>query len=466
MKANIKDYKGLIDRHLNVFCGYGNDHLENNITKAFVNVLSSLAYQDLKKVLEDLVGVTLPETETYADFYLQRRPPRRVIESIPEEKRILFAFSPTGKSYPAPDGLDGNDRAAVKKYLDGFVRNENPGLERDDIEAEVEKRCEDFFSKHDHDSIPDGWVLIYEKDKPVLLIAMENKLYNLNPYQLKNHLKNGMFCSEAHMPIYSTFEAIVRALDGSNTYLAAQFHEYLVILGYIKLELDLIEAAGIDREIRRRFLTEPTRRFLGKLFPGNEVDLRHNRTPRIKVDLPILKEINLEMLDEGLNFSMALGPKKDSARFYFQCFSLEDIDALQRIEHVQRPYQTLHGLYLRGRNTGYLKRGEFKGTYGDYFQYWKNHIDDIHAYDPPVGCISSYEAMQKEGLVDASTVTRLKDFYSPKKNPISLVPETIINIFWSYEEITEYGSDEDLLKSMKATLNKFLGIISKARIER
>ncbi|MBR3266513.1 MAG: hypothetical protein IKI55_00070, partial [Bacilli bacterium] len=327
MDSNFKSYKGLVDRHLNIFCGYGNDHLENNITKAFVNVLNSLSYPDLKNVLEKLIGVDLPN-EAHADFYLQTQPPRDVIESFREDKRILFAFSPTGKSYPAPKGLDCNDREKVKEFLREVVCKENPGLGNDDIKAEVEKRCEDFFSIHDHESIPDGWILIYEEDVPALLIAMEDKLYDLNPYQLKNHLINGMFCSEAHAPVYSTFEAIAAALDSTNTYLAAQFHEYLTILGYLKLELSLVEAAQIDKEIRWRFLTAPTQHILGRLFPENEVDLRHNKTPRIRVDYPVLKEINLEMKDEGLRFSMALGSKKDPAINFFNSFSIEDLNAL------------------------------------------------------------------------------------------------------------------------------------------
>ena len=45
-------YNGLRDPHLNVFYTYGNkSHLENNVTKAFVNVLQSLKDSELKETV-------------------------------------------------------------------------------------------------------------------------------------------------------------------------------------------------------------------------------------------------------------------------------------------------------------------------------------------------------------------------------------------------------------------------------
>ena len=66
------DYKGLIDRHLNVFCGYGVEHLENNITKALINTINSFNHNDLKFFLEKMTGIEFQSDIVKADTFLQK----------------------------------------------------------------------------------------------------------------------------------------------------------------------------------------------------------------------------------------------------------------------------------------------------------------------------------------------------------------------------------------------------------
>ena len=68
-------YDGLRDPHLNVFYSYGNkSHIENNITKAFVNTLKSLFNKDFKKTIEALFGFELSSGKYTVSYYLLKKP--------------------------------------------------------------------------------------------------------------------------------------------------------------------------------------------------------------------------------------------------------------------------------------------------------------------------------------------------------------------------------------------------------
>lgn len=68
------DYKGLRDFHLNAFWQYdGKPHLENNITKAFINSIDSLNDDDKRKMFSSIFDVDVSKGKIKVDYYLQRK---------------------------------------------------------------------------------------------------------------------------------------------------------------------------------------------------------------------------------------------------------------------------------------------------------------------------------------------------------------------------------------------------------
>ena len=121
-------FQGLIDPHLNVFCCYDDKavHLENNITKAFINTLSSLSLKEIKDVFRNLFAISLDdETEYSFDFFLQRSPNKEVIESIPSANRVMFAFSPTGEHWDIK-GTDTKDVNVIRSELQKIYKEKFP----------------------------------------------------------------------------------------------------------------------------------------------------------------------------------------------------------------------------------------------------------------------------------------------------------------------------------------------------
>ena len=42
-------------------------------------------------------------------------------------------------------------------------------------------------------SIPDAWIFVYSNSKPLYCVAMENKLHDLDPFQLRNHCEKSLY---------------------------------------------------------------------------------------------------------------------------------------------------------------------------------------------------------------------------------------------------------------------------------
>ena len=47
----------------------------------------------------------------------------------------------------------------------------------------------EYLESQRGDSIPDGWIFVYSDGKPEYLVALENKLYDLDPTQINNHIE-------------------------------------------------------------------------------------------------------------------------------------------------------------------------------------------------------------------------------------------------------------------------------------
>lgn len=66
------NYNWLKDKHLNVFCGFNYEHLENNVTKAFINTLDSLNIINQIKVMETLLELNITNENLSFSLYLQK----------------------------------------------------------------------------------------------------------------------------------------------------------------------------------------------------------------------------------------------------------------------------------------------------------------------------------------------------------------------------------------------------------
>lgn len=224
------------DKHLNIFMTYGDDcKKENNITKAFINMLM---YSDEKKFnkiefLKKLIGDkgSILKESDYIEYDLQNPIDKKHIKDSKAEK-ILLGLSPYGKEEGIEyfdivlEQLNSKNIKKIEKNEWDDIYNKIKEKNKRKIEKEIDKRFEQIKENNDNEikeknkienkikkeleeeinkefrrfferggSIPDAWIYIYnnkEKENLKLIIAIENKLWKLDKSQLLNHMEKSL----------------------------------------------------------------------------------------------------------------------------------------------------------------------------------------------------------------------------------------------------------------------------------
>lgn len=453
------DYKGLRDRHLNIFCLYGIDNLENNITKALINTLDSLplkAQKELFKIVFKDVDDKLIEGEVKTSFYLQKKPNDEIINRVPVKNRYLIGISPTGKCW-GYNYQDVHDEKRLREEIRKEVKLDNT-LSDEKQEEIVEKTVMQILSiRERNDSIPDAWILI-EFTNSNYLIIIENKLYNLDPNQINNHIEKSLGQKhEKNKPIYIEYDKIIEKMRTLNTYLSNQFVEYMMILGYAKVP-SIIDICDADEIIRKDLMIKKGIEIMSDLF-GSDCNYRDKNTIRKKLNKgKLLQEINLCFSkvtrineyenDEDLYIylSLALAPTMNLAKKLYGKnieipFKFED-------KHFDSPKYSLHFQTTYGRN---IKGSYIKDTINwpieDYINFWKDNLDDLK----PKSLQELNEFVEKlhnKGIY----LQNEKNFKSGKTY---IVPEIIYTVKWSLDEVRNMKNDDELKQSIKNALTEF-----------
>jgi hypothetical protein len=432
------DYEGLKDEHLNTFFNYeGKPQLENNITKAFINTLESLTDQELREIFKDLFNVSLPNTDLKFDYYLQKKPAEKEIKDCPESHRHLFAFSPTGKCWEFGQAL-------TEKEFEENIKKEMKERYPDDDEYKdnLQNALDEFKKGREGDSIPDGWILVYANggEKPIEVIAMEDKLYDLDHYQLNNHLEKSLFIeSNKDDLVFCPYSKIIDEFSKINSFMPAQFNEFMLLLGYKKIEpKDFKAACLIDNcVVKNKICSDLGPDIIKQLIPG-DVDMRSKNICRGHVDLPYLKEVNLYFEENTVELHLSFGSMQNEAKTMLNTISPESFNSHDHL----KIYSSFHLRYLRGRNISesyFLWQGDISG----FVNYWKKHIDDIKLLKIPEG-INLYHLILSDGYMKDDDFQKLIAYLSNKKNPVCVIPEITMNYFWTYKEVSDLGFDSFL----------------------
>ena len=231
----------------------GNEHIENNITKAFINTLEVLTDNQQYSVIDDLFRLNIskiPDNDIRIYYYLQKKPSYK-IECFPKENRLLFAISPTGKAWKTDylsyiNKTDGDKEKTLEHVTDDMktMDRDEADINKDNELLNIEIAETKKILSGKGNSIPDAWILIYVKDEPYYAIIIENKLYDLNPFQLLNHKNKSLLLelteyvdlNKDENIIFKKYEDIYECLYKSyytNT-IVKHFIEYLDKIGHGK----------------------------------------------------------------------------------------------------------------------------------------------------------------------------------------------------------------------------------------
>ena len=426
------DYKGLRDNHLNIYWQYdGKPHLENNITKAFINSIDSLDNSKKRIILNELFGITLINNDFEIEYYLQTKPDPKNVESFPNERRIMFAFSPEGECW----GFSGQDTkdekalfAAIKNELSEHIQDEEK-LKQETLEA-----VKEYMEGQRGGSIPDGWIFIYVNNNPEYVIAMENKLHKLDPNQINNHIeKSLLITSNKPQPIYKKYSDIADVFKKVGSFNTDQFIEYLTILGYLEVN-DFSLAVSADEKIRQRLSIPFGKMILTKIHSG-EIDERKWNMVRCHVDYAYLREINLGFYDNTIEMALSFGSTQNSGKYM-----LSQIDGFNiKVDEHVIPTQSFHLMYHRGKNIHDSYINNDNGL-DKYIKYLKKHIDYIKTYSPSEA-IDLYKTLMKDNFITKDDYERIKTKLTGKTNLVLVIPEFTVWYKWTYSEVFNLGFD-------------------------
>lgn len=468
------DYKGLRDNHLNVFWNYdGKPALENNITKSFINTIDGLNYEQKTILFKELFGIDISNATCRFKYFLQRKGTTLAeeVKKVPESNRIMFCFSPKPE-HKGYKGQDKKDWVAVSEDIWKEVAEEYPD-DKKTQKIEFDKRLEECKRSADRDgSTPDACIFVYKNEKPIYVIAMENKLYALDPYQINNHIEKSLLILEGtkkKAPIYKGYDEICSLFERPKFYeswICQQYLEYMTILHYRKPE-NFISICDAEPNLRQWLAFNCFGEDLASKVHEGKVDKRNWNTWRINVGYDYLREINIVfetnnvLGSTGVGISLCFGPNQSCAKKM-----LERVDSVNlRDCHIKNYGRGLHLFRYPCQNVG-QSYADFKSKSPDkldklneYINYWKENIDLIpNGIISPEDASNIYSKLLFDKKIDKDSFDKLNETilhrYS-KTNKYTLVPEVEIRWYWSYEQIAEMG-ETAFVRQMKDAIDRTL----------
>ena len=265
---------------------------------------------------------------------------------------------------------------------------------------------------------------------------MENKLFDLDPYQINNHLEKSLYLQKNKPePVYRKYEDIIRSFEKTDSFLCRQFIEYLVILGYSKIDY-FGAACRADIEIRNKLVKNIGEEILDFVHKGKK-DKRDKETCRCHLEdcYDYLSEINLAFRKEQIELWLSFGAKQNGARKMFSKIDKVKIED----ENLLDVYTDLHLNYARGKiiKNLYINNWDLD----DYIQYWKNNIEFIKQSSPSE-TINLYEKLYQDGKVDNNFYNKVKEKICDKKLDLYIIPEISIVYKWTYQEAANFGLEK------------------------
>ncbi len=437
------------DRHLNVFWQYdGRPWLENNITKAFINTFDSLSDTEKRAFLLETMNISVPATKTTYSYYLQTSPDASIIRQIPSERKLLFAFSPTGKSW-GDEGIDTGDIESIKNS----IRKSLYEYYTEDNSEEIEKRIKQQLLEtiqiieNRGDSIPDAWIVIYQEEIPYLCIACENKLHDLDPYQLNNHCIKSLK-TDTNQIIYSSYEKILETLQKSHSYLVDEFLRYMYYLNYWEVH-SLVQLKGMDSE-HITYYAERYCKDLLKNIGNRDVEWHRGWGYKFNTSNDFNRMVGLHYSEKGKFFEIRLyfGSTQKSAYALYQFIRENGYETGNRF--ILR--NSFHFQYLgTGKNISDTYYDDPSFDINAYMDFWSNNIDSIHQSDKSERH-KLLEKMKNGDIIPASEYERILQFSDSYDNKLNVCPEFGVYQIWNLDDAIALDKNSKLAESIKRTI--------------
>lgn len=473
--------KNRSDKHLNVFWQYdGKPELENNITKAFINTFDSLDYESKLIVVDELFGIKLEKENKYEFSYgLQHDPDdetNRIIKSVDDNNKVLFAFSPTGKCRGEIDGIDKADEEAIRESLTKKIINEYPNITYPKLKEKVNDKLkvvlQNIEDRRQHDAQPDAWIFIRLDNckSPKYIIAFENKLWDLDPYQLDNHCTNALHIKtndRTNIIKKSEYEKILKVLSRfiNTNYLSGEFIRYMYFMNYWAVD-SVSQIEGMDKE-HVKFYSKPICFEILKTIAGSDkVEWHPNWMFKIESEQAEkygIGETGIGYNDEKDAFEVVIvfASTQHNGDIFYSNIKFNDSYLSKDVEGIS--ISLCSGFHLNKGNRGNISESYSDAVMDDidaikkYIEFWSCHnsyLKNNGSYKKKTDFIKKLiEEMKKEGIILDDHYNKIKNCISERKledeKVVGVCPELTVRIEISREkaiELDKTGALEDTIK--------------------
>lgn len=246
------------DKHLNIFWQYdGCNDSKDNIKRAIINFLQYSETNNALEVLSELMnhgeifkGIELDTSKvTNIKYSLKQGFTEEEILEFPN--RVVLAINPSGNTWNGAiyeefdmqydnylnDLVMLNDERLKQRIVEQFEYSSNKEYVASNVKLikEIIERC---IKERDCklEPAPTAWIAIYQEQYPICLIALENKLHDVDPFQLNNYLRDTLKVDEMHYDqckIVCSYEDLYKILlNAKESFVRDNLLEYLYLLGY------------------------------------------------------------------------------------------------------------------------------------------------------------------------------------------------------------------------------------------
>lgn len=374
------------DKHLNLFWHYGSaktdekvskeeleriqekektvNALENNITRSTLLTFKSLNSKNKAKFLNRLIAKSvLDENVEYTfEYELQSQSFKGILKKINIEDKYLVGFCPSG--------------SVDNKNIKGS------SIDIDEI-IELVDSCPIIGGSN-----PDGCILAKKNNDIVLAVAFENKKEDLNPEQLRRHLKEylNVETAKGHLIIksYNDFFGLLKACAAKdkNSYC----DDLLTYLNYLSLytpsfadiaksyDLAKPQDGSSDEQYQKvcREMRNITNGFLGKLL--EEVNNKYH-LGKIRIQKGWGSIIDIKKMYKYLNM-IGLVWHSDKEEAYIEL----NIKFAANMKQSRRFYKKFGTEMIKKNKNLFMTHFVFVGQYGKYNDKAEWHFGNVVKY--------------------------------------------------------------------------------------
>ncbi|MGL5595295.1 MAG: hypothetical protein ACRDDH_15290 [Cetobacterium sp.] len=288
------------DRHLNIFWSYnGKPYLEDNLTRAFITTLSFLNKAQQIEFINFFIGdKVIEEDDVEISFDLQN-PYLDIDKEIKKAKRrIMIGFNPSGKCWGNQEDYEILDNIESYQFEEGKLNSDNyinylskklpleitlKLKEIDELGISYAENVKDIILSYLNrgGSRPDAWIFIHKNSVLDVAIAIETKLWDLDPEQLANHCKECLDIPKEEVKykkFKETFDKLKKLEVRDKTSILSHFLDYMEKIGYYtnmdEITRDDFDKAFTSKEedskLGRELLNRKFNKFFNSYFKSKE----------------------------------------------------------------------------------------------------------------------------------------------------------------------------------------------------